>query len=194
MNEVNRRKAIKNIFFFSVATSVGFGGYKLYKIKKKSSIHIIQRYEDLIAEIAETIIPATNTPGAKQAKVQEFIINFITDCTPNDEQNTFLEGLRDVEEYCESQYQTQFVVCTYIQKVEVLKYFEQQGVYKNNMINKIKNKWFGQTFFIQIKSLTVRGYCMSFQGATKGLAYDFIPGNYQPCLPLQLNQRSWATK
>ena len=194
MNEVNRRKAIKNIFFFSVSTSVGFGGYKLYKVKKKSSIHIIHKYEDLIAELAETIIPATNTPGAKQAKVHEFIMSIITDCTSNEGQNTFLEGLQDLEKYCESHYQAKFVQCTYMQKVEVLKYFEQQGLYKYNIINKIKTKLFGQTFFNQLKSLTVYGYCMSFYGVTKGLVYDFIPGSYQPCLPLQLNQRSWATK
>ncbi|TKB99653.1 gluconate 2-dehydrogenase subunit 3 family protein [Pedobacter cryotolerans] len=191
---MNRRKALKNIFIFSVFTTIGVGGYKFYNLKKKPAIYLLSDYKDLIAELAETIIPATHTPGAKAANVQDFIINIITNCTGKEDQNNFIIGLQDLEQYCYSNYDLAFTDCTLTQKIETLNYFEQKDTYRYNILNKVNMKLFGLAFIFQLKSLTVQGYCMSYQGATKGLAYDFIPKVYQPCLPLQPNQKSWATK
>ncbi|MGY0037942.1 gluconate 2-dehydrogenase subunit 3 family protein [Pedobacter sp. NJ-S-72] len=55
-------------------------------------------------------------------------------------------------------------------------------------------KFLGIPFFIILKQLTVEGYCTSQTGATKGLAYDYIPRTFASCIPLTKNQRSWATK
>jgi hypothetical protein len=45
-------------------------------------------------EIAETILPATKTPGAKAAKVGEYMSVMVKDCYDEKDQKTFLEGPR----------------------------------------------------------------------------------------------------
>jgi len=191
---VNRRNAIKNVLALSALSVAGFSGYKYYSRFKKANIKEIYNYKNLIAELAETIIPQTDTPGAKQANVQDFIINIITNCSSVPEQNTFLDGLDDVQDYCQSNFQKEFVNCSSKQKIDVLQYFEEKSLYKIGILNKINQKLLGQPFFVKLKALTVIGYCNSLQGATEGLAYDYIPGAYQACIPIQPNQKSWATK
>ncbi|WP_316796911.1 gluconate 2-dehydrogenase subunit 3 family protein [Pedobacter agri] len=191
---MNRRKALKNLFVFSVFTSIGIGGYKFYKAKKEPLLASLNEYKDLIAEVANTIIPETDTPGAIGANVQDFIINVIKNCAPIQNQNNFISGLNDLEAYCQLNYQLGFCKCTLAQKIKTLNYFEEKEVSKFSVINKINNKLFGQPFISQFKTLTIQGYCMSYVGATKGLAYEYVPGSYIPCTPLKYNQKSWATK
>src|SRR5690606_16100076 len=51
----------------------------------------------LLDEIAETILPETKTPGAKAAKVGEFIALMVRDTYDPREQRLFLEGLETLE-------------------------------------------------------------------------------------------------
>jgi hypothetical protein len=58
-------------------------------------------YADDIAyldEVAETILPATKTPGAKAAKVGEFMTVIVKDCYEEKDQKVFLEGMDKLNE------------------------------------------------------------------------------------------------
>lgn len=191
---VNRRKAVKNIFVFSLLTSIGFGGLKFYSFRKKPPLASFSSYRNLIMELADTIIPATDTPGAKAANVQDFILNVVVNCSTYKDQNSFIIGLQDLEHYCFKTYNLSFCKCNLKEKIDVLNYFEQKENFSINFLNKLNKRIFGQPFISKLKSLTVQGYCMSFYGATQALAYDFIPEQYLACVPLQPNQKSWATK
>src|SRR5205814_1670042 len=50
-------------------------------------------------EIAETILPATSTPGAKAAKVGQFMTVIVNDCYEEDDQKTFQEGMTKALRY-----------------------------------------------------------------------------------------------
>lgn len=50
--------------------------------------------EKLLAELAETIIPATNTPGAKDTYTHVFTLKMIDDCRDKADQETFIKGLK----------------------------------------------------------------------------------------------------
>src|SRR5438046_2736551 len=54
----------------------------------------------LLDEIAETILPATSTPGAKAAKVGEFMRLMVTDCYDERDQAVFSHGLRRLDDAC----------------------------------------------------------------------------------------------
>src|SRR5450755_1197019 len=49
-------------------------------------------------EVAETILPATNTPGAKEAKVGEFMTVMVRDCYEVKDQKIFTEGMQKLNE------------------------------------------------------------------------------------------------
>lgn len=191
---MDRRTTIKGLIVF---VSVGLSSFSFYKwtaFNSVADVSLLDQKKTLLAELAEVIIPKTDTPGAKDAKVEDFIIGMIKYCTDPRAQHNFLNGLADLEQYALKNYSRDFEVCTAKEKIAILTYYEDKTVYKSNFVNKVNNKFFGVPFFVKLKQLTVEGYCTSRIGAEQGLAYDYIPVRYEACIPLTKNQRSWATK
>lgn len=168
--------------------------YEWYSYRSKLNIDPFIKRKVLIAELADMIIPRTDTPGAKDAKVEDYIIKVLTFCTEPGTQHKFLNGLIDIEDYSINKYGHSFIKCSKAEKETILKHFDEKSKYPFGILNKINNKFIGKPFFVELKQLTVEGYCNSQLGATQGLVYDFIPQTYQACIPLTKNQRSWATK
>ncbi|SEN57429.1 Gluconate 2-dehydrogenase subunit 3 [bacterium A37T11] len=148
----------------------------------------------LLSAISEAIIPETDTPGASRANVADFIIHMITFCTEKKLQISFMVGLDQLEHNSLSKFNKSFCACNLDQQVEMLTAMERKAFYSSELINKVYRKLFGEMFIIHVKKLTIEGYCTSRLGATQGLVYDYIPVNYNACIPLKANQRSWATK
>lgn len=159
-----------------------------------SGLGQVDDFRDLISELTEMIIPQTDTPGAKEAKVYSYIINVVTNCFSTRDKNIFLRGLIDLERYSFSHFKTSFVNCNEPDKTQVISYFEDKGSYSSHLLNKVRRKIQGRSFFEQLKWLTVSGYCTSMLGATEGLAYEHIPRSYSSCTTLKPGQKSWATK
>jgi len=191
---MDRRKAIRNILLVVGATAVAGGGYEWHHISKRPDLAGLEKYKGLLPELAETIIPATNTPGAREAQVGDFIYKMVIDCADKKSQNKFLYGLQDLEEHCHSKYGHSFMQCTVKQREETLLHFEQAGKRHAGIIGKIQHKFMGDSFFETLKNYTVIGYATSMQGATQGFAYDYIPSTFEAAVPLKPGQRSWATK
>ncbi|MFB5944697.1 gluconate 2-dehydrogenase subunit 3 family protein [Albibacterium profundi] len=167
--------------------------FRYYRVQKTPISPDILDRKNVLDEISEIIIPRTDTPGAKEADVSMYIISVFKSCLTSRDKRTLLYGFNNLDEYCQTQYSSLFANCSKDRKIAALAHFQDQGAYKNAFVNKVRNKLLGKRFFELIKDLTVAGYCSSKVGATQGLAYDHIPGNYIACVPLSPNQRAWAT-
>jgi hypothetical protein len=71
-------------------------------------------------EIAETILPATKTPGAKAAKTGAFMALMVTDCYSPAEQKVFFDGMRKVDEAMRKTNNASFMAATPEQRLAVL--------------------------------------------------------------------------
>lgn len=191
---MNRRTSVKGILGISFLSVSSFSIYKWINLNRQINLSSLISYRSLISELADTIIPKTDTPGAKEAGVENYIINVLLDCANKREQNKFLNGLLDVEEYSDNIFGKSFIKCSSEEKIAILTHFEKKDKFSISILNKINNKFLGKPFFSQLKSLTIEGYCTSEIGATQALAYDFIPGAYKACISLNIHQKSWATK
>lgn len=191
---MNRRSYIKGILALGTLSITSFSIFKWFDLSKSVSPEILLKKQRVIAEIAEMIIPVTDTPGAKAAGVDHYVIKIVTNCMSTIQQNKFISGLNDLEQYAIDHFDKEFIQCSNADKTAVIQYFESHSGFSNRIINKINNKLFGAPFYNKMKSLTVEGYCQSQLGATQGLAYDYIPGKFEACIPIQKNQKSWATK
>lgn len=189
---MNRRVAISRITVTVFAVFAG-GGTVIYLERSGGPIKSILDYLGLISALSEIIVPKTDTPGAKDANISNEIVTLIKRCLPDRDRKTVLKGLSDVENYSMLNYEKLFVECSVSQKVEILTYFQKKGIFENKFVNKIKNKIVGPSFFELIKNLTVRAYCTSYVGATYGLAYEHVPGNFIPCTSMHSGQHCWAT-
>ncbi len=191
---MKRRNAIGSILLAGTATAVGFGGYTWYSLTKNPDTNFLLGKKTLLSELAETIIPATDTPGAKDSGVVEFMLHFLNECTDTKTLNRFIKGIQDLESYTRSCYHRDFIDCNPVEKESVLKYFELKSRTDDTFFEKVLNKYTGKPFFETLKRYTVHGYCISEKGASLGMRYISVPGKYFPCIPLEPNQKAWATK
>ena len=190
---MKRRKAIGGIIGLaglSFASVLGVRHLKRNSIEGRGKLAV---HVDFIAELVDVIIPATSSPGAKMAGVQEYVISYMEDCSSQKEYNNFLNGLKDLRERCADTYGCNFETCSIAQKNELLQNLDNNWNSKG-LLMKINNKLLGRSFFYLLKTLTIEGYCTSFLGATEHLEYLPIPGKYNAVAILKPNQKSWATK
>src|SRR5882672_4909682 len=81
---------------------------------------------DTVTTIAEIIIPQTNTPGAKAARVNEFIDLILTEWYDGEEKSTFMTGLADVDSRTRDLYGKDFVECGEKQQIEILQALDDE--------------------------------------------------------------------
>lgn len=191
---ITRRNAILIVFVALFTLLIGRWGYVRYWRNRRVNNRDLRYFREIIEDISEVIIPKTDSPGAKEAKVVDYIINNLENCIERGDRYIILNGLEDIEKYSLRNFSATFIQCALRDKISVLKHFETKGIFSYSLLNKIRRKIFGQSFFEQMKWLTVSGYCQSQLGATQGLAYDHIPVDFLSCIPYALDQKSWATK
>lgn len=190
---MNRKTAISRILLLGAGAFGVYGGFKAYSLLKSPDFNKLKSSQDLINELAETIIPKDQSPGAKDGNVGQFITKMVINCTERKSQNNFIKGLEDLRHLTFKRYNTTFKNCTIKQKEDVLLYFEHDGHRVNGKFGKAQKFLFGESFFAILKEYTVLGYCTSKAGATLALNYDHIPGQFMGCIDVVKDQRGWAT-
>ena len=148
----------------------------------------------LVSEIAETILPATDTPGAKDAKVGEFVELMLKDCYYPKDQNSFMHGLGELSK-------KGFLGASQVEREKLLTEaedyayrFKEETAQKRNQAKESQQSFDepGVPFFSLMKELTLLGYFTSEPGATQALDYVAVPGRYEGCLELKEGQKAWA--
>lgn len=141
-----------------------------------ASVTVSEAQTRLLAELAEVIIPTTDTPGAKAAGVEAFIIRVMRDCYPLADQEIFYAGLAKIDEASRATHGKDFIDLDAAQQIALMTETTQTN----------------KPFFKQLKELTVTGYFISEIGATQALVYLPVPGRFEGDLPLQPGQKAWA--
>lgn len=190
---MNRRKAIYSFLGIGAFVVAGTTFYKFFKIFREPNLDYLDGYKGLIAEIADTIIPTTDTPGAKDLKIEDQILLLIRDCTDKRVQNNIIYGLDALIDFTHTEYGRTFEQCSQEERIAILTYFEERES-MGRLVGKIMSKIGGDKFIAALKKCTAFSYCTSEKGATMGLAYLPVPGVYKGCFPLEKDQKSWATK
>lgn len=140
----------------------------------------------LISEVAEILIPKTDTPGAKDVGVPGFIDKVLKECYKPEEQERFLKGLTEFDEDAKKTYGDSFIYCKPEQQTELVKKYNDTA---------IKEKIQPRPFILVAKELTLLGFFTSQPGAEQVLQYEPVPGSYKGCIPLSEagNGKTWAT-
>lgn len=144
----------------------------------------------VVAEVAEIIIPKTDTPGAKDAGVPGFIDLLVKDCYTKEDQDNFLKGLADFEAGAQSSMGSAFMDLDAAKQVEYVTKVHNEAIEAAKK-GELKDK--PRPFISTMKELTVVGFFSSEPGATQVLQYQAVPGAYHGCLPLAEVGKTWAT-
>ena len=156
-------------------------------------------------EVGDTIIPVTDTPGAKATKIGEFMNVYSTDCYRPEVQKAFTEGLASLDADCKKQFSKTFVDLTPEQRTTVLTGLEAEAKAYNNKKNE-KEKiardaaiasmkdFFGEPphYYTLMKQLTLLGYFTSEIGMKQALRFLPVPGKYDGAYPYKKGDKAWA--
>lgn len=191
---MNRRKALKIGGILGGIGLLSGSAYLTFFNIDQPENNYFSDHIALLAELVESIIPETDTPGAKRANVHLYVAGLLENCSTNKERSSFYNGLENLKSYCTTEYGTSFMDCTSIQRNTVITYFENKGEIGQGIVGKIRKKILGEPFFSLLKRYTIDGYCVSHLGATQNLRYEQVPRVYEACIPYREGQASWATK
>jgi len=161
-----------------------------------------------VTTIAELIIPTTETPGAKAAKVNEFIDLLLTEWFSSEEKRRFLEGLAAIDAESRKRFGMDFISCTPAQQSELMKQFDNEAMrFARSRPTAVATRTASartqktrtrppehtsmQTpeFFYMLKKLTLFGYYTSEIGFSQELGYSIIPPGHSGCAPLKESSR-----
>jgi hypothetical protein len=147
-----------------------------------------------VRAMADHLLPATTTPGAAELLVERFIDQVLRDFTPVADQSTFLTGLTAFETTCQSTFGRSFAALATAERDEIFARYEKQSPPLPPTI------WGGQTsaiveppsFYRMFKQMALTGYFASQRVGEELLAYDPIPGGFEPCIPLSTVGKAWS--
>lgn len=156
----------------------------------------------LLDEIADTILPATATPGAKAAKTGAFMAVMVTDVYSDANQRIFRSGMTAVETACRAATRGSFMQATPTQRAALLEVLDrEQKTYTEERTSPARTRFPATPppdesapphYFRLMKELTLLGYFTSEIGYTQALRYRESPGRFDPDVPLAPGETSWA--
>ena len=187
---MERRELLKLI---ALATGTAFIGGDLFLSGCKNSPALggatfSENDIGFLDEVAETIIPKTTTPGAKDAAVGTFMTVMVNDCYDKKDQQTFHEGIKKLDDACQKANNTSFMKATPEQRTSLLTTLDKEA--KEHA--KSKGKDDPNHYFTMMKQLTLFGFFTSKPGATQVLRHEAVPGHYDGALPYKKGDRAWA--
>lgn len=216
---MNRRDAIKRtalMMGYAVSASAVMGVLNGCKAEPTEAVWKPVFFDDdqvaLVAEIAETILPATDTPGAKDVLVHQFMDQILLDHYRPAAQKRFKDGLKTFKEECITTFKKSFLDCSPEERKQILTKYDEAAFAAKAQIKierEAEKKRFKEMekqtsigegylpenrdpFFAMLKELTLLGYFTSEKVGLEVLNYDPIPGAYLGCIPLPENGRTWS--
>lgn len=190
---MNRRDALARVGLLLGGTIVGaemfLSGCKNTPPVGSTGLNFSNDDIAFLDQVAETILPATDTPGAKDAKIGEFMTVIVRDCYTPDEQKVFLDGMQKLDAASRQKNGKSFMDSTPGQQHDLLVALDKEA--KDYMAGKKKDD--PSHYFRLMKELTLWGYFTSEPGATKALRYVAIPGKYVGCTDYKKGEKAWAT-
>ncbi|RQO66186.1 hypothetical protein DBR43_28560 [Pedobacter sp. KBW06] len=163
---MNRRLAIKQVLIFA-------GGMALLPscLREEGKVSIQLKHldisatqEKLLAEIAELIIPKTDTPGAKELKLHLFVLKMLDDCYEKQEQESFIKGMNTFEGLAGAELKQKLM------EVNAGK----PGLPKET-----------GDFYAIMKSRTIGGYLNSKYVMSNLVIWELVPGRYNGYFPVK---------
>ncbi len=148
----------------------------------------------LVAAIAETIIPRTDTPGAIDARVPRYIEIMVAQWLNDEERSIFSRGLIELDERAVQQHGYSFAELNARQQTDILETLETEASDSSWYdIGNVRRDFISDAPFIcQIKEFTVWGFFTSEVGGTEVLRSNIMPMRFDGNLPLGSNDSSWS--
>lgn len=173
---MNRRELIKNIALLSGGLFIG-ANYLLSGCKRDDAGNLVLSDDllKLLADVSETIIPETTTPGAKTTKVAEFIAVVFQDIYSEEEQKDFITALEKINAKAKSLYNKAY---TELANTEQAAVFQQ--------VKSPQDKG-----FLAMYQMILFSYLSSEKGLQASFRYTPVPGKFIGDIPYKKGDKMY---
>ena len=163
----------------------------------------------LLDEIADTILPETSTPGAKEAKVGAFMALMVTATYTEQAQRVFRDGMRQLDQACQKTHGQSFMAASPAERLVLLEALDREQktateqrapaprsrapvASPSAVPSAAPHEDEPPHYFRLMKELALLGYFTSEIGYTQAMRYVEAPGRFDPCVPHASGDKSWA--
>ena len=197
--EMNRRELLQRVAWImggAISAPAVLGVLNGCSAKKEETwqpVFLSKEQGAVVAEVAEIMIPHTDTPGAKDAGVPAFIDTMLKDVYEDADRQRYVSGLKAFDDAARTAHGKGFVELTKPQQTELVRKFHDEAV-ATELALETRPAYLQRPFILMTKELTMLGFFTSKVGATEVLQYVAVPGEFKACVPLAQagNGKSWA--
>ncbi len=182
---MNRREALRRVALLTGAAvsmplaSAILQGCESGAATNEGLKYMTQNQYDVLNEIAGRILPKTDTPGAKEAGVADFIDTMLAEYYSEEESTAYVAMIDEFEQTCSTETGSSFAELTdeekdeYLTKIEAAAYETSEAGTDTEEI-----------FWFNAKQGILSAFFTSEIGKTKVHQHVQMPGPYQGCVPL----------
>jgi len=144
-------------------------------------LEITSDEEEMVGNIAEVIIPTTDTPGARAVGAHLFTLVMVDDCMSKDDQAKYLKGMRSFDNVMKSVTDKSFSDASPEERLQMLTTFEAS-------LDQFDDET--KVFYNRTRAYVLQGYTSSQYFLTKIKPYQLVPGpGYKGCVPVIGDQK-----
>jgi hypothetical protein len=171
---IDRRTAIRQLAFIS-ASAVFLPA--CMQDHSKSTVllrhfKIDHDQEKLLEELTATIIPTTDTPGAREVSAHLFVLKMLDDCSSPDDRVKYLKGMQLFDDAARSAAGKSFTAMDAGTRQRLLATIDGNKKADGDL----------RFFYSTTKKLTILAYSSSSWFLTKVQVYELVPGRWHGCV------------
>lgn len=136
--------------------------------------------EQLLEALTATLIPTTDTPGAKELSAHLFVLKMLDDCSSADDRAKFLKGMQQFDSAARSASGKSFALSDPAQRESLLTAIETKKMPDDDL----------HFFYSTTKKLTILAYSSSQYFLTKVQVYELVPSRWHGCVPVKAQLKS----
>jgi hypothetical protein len=126
----------------------------------------------LLEQAVDVIIPRTDTPGALDAGVPDFMRQMLAEWASPNTRADIVGVLENIERRAWNKFGAAFRELPAERRLDVIRALDEEGMAREDVA------------YGKFKSLVLVGYYQSELGATQELRFELVPGAWRSCLPL----------
>jgi glucoside 3-dehydrogenase (cytochrome c) hitch-hiker subunit len=181
---INMIAAVTGVAFVGTDALFAAGEAQSKSKYSDSDIHLFD-------DVAETILPRTDTPGAKDAAVGRFIARYSEACYEPQHIAILQNGIGDINGQMKKLHGVKFIHAGEEQKRLLLTTIDTEAKQYAQTLGALGDDKLPH-YFSLLKQLTLLGFFTSEPGATRVARYRPVPGKYKGCTPYIKGETFWA--
>lgn len=172
---INRRTAIRQLAILSAGATLVPSCFQQPSGKGISLNHfkVTGDQQQLLGELTTTLIPTTDTPGAKEVSADRFVWKMLDDCATDADRSKFLNGLLQFDAAAKTSGGRSFIRLDPSGREALLSAIEAKKMPDTDL----------NFFYSTTKRLTILAYSSSRYFLTKVQVYELVPGRWRGCVP-----------